>query len=116
MAFQKKTQNAQAPLTRRTQKDAGRAGQPIPPELLKGEHPRDATRGQPDGVPSINHRCDRVDAHGVLLRGPRSGPCDRAQRGSAICVFFWDATPIPTRGRDWAKRNTSEERPEPRQP
>ena len=33
VASQKKTQIAQAPLTRRTQKDAGRAGQSIPPEL-----------------------------------------------------------------------------------
>jgi len=32
VAFQKKTQNAQAPLTRRTQKDAGRAGGLYPPE------------------------------------------------------------------------------------
>jgi len=29
--------------------------------------------------------------------GRVSGPCDRAQRDSAFCVFFWDATPMLNR-------------------
>jgi hypothetical protein len=38
--------------------------------------------------------------------GGASAPCDRAKRGCAFCVFFWDATPMPTlirRERAWAK-------------